>query len=794
MKISEQWLREWVPTRMDSHALAERLTMAGLGVEAMLPVAPDLAHVVVGEIVAVEPHPAADRLRVCKVAVRKRGTLNIVCGAPNAAAGLKVPVALPGAVLPGDKRIVRSEIRGVASEGMLCSASEIGFEDAAEGLLVLDADSRAGDDLKKALALDDHQMELDLTPNRADCLSIAGLARELSVLTGIPVRSPAARRVRIGSRRRFKVAIQAKQDCPRYLGRVIEGISTAVVSPLWMRERLRRSGVRSIHPVVDVTNYVMLETGQPLHAFDLNKLRGGIVVRHAKTGEALTLLDGTNQRLPAGALVIADAERPCALAGIMGGADSAVGSDTTSIFLESAYFRPEVIGGRARELGLHTDSSHRFERGVDPQLQERALERASELILSLVGGSAGPVVKQVVARHLPVRVPVQLRAARIDRLLGAAIKPQQTLMILKGLGMRSTKVGGGWRVTPPSWRFDIQRECDLVEEVARITGYDKLPPRLPAAMLRMGSISEGHVAADRFRAALVDRDYQEVVTYSFVDPALQGLMDPATKPLVLANPIASDMAAMRTSLWPGLIKAAEYNLNRQQERVRLFEIGRRFLPQASGGREERPSIAGLAVGTPLPEQWGVPSRQVDFFDVKGDVEVLLALGGARPVCSFRPVQHPALHPGQSAEVVDAAGRSIGLVGALHPAIQARLGLDKPVFVFEMNLDVLGQGQIPKFSEISRFPAIRRDIAVVVQEEVSAQSVLDCVAQIAGKLLANLELFDEYRGESIDSGRKSLALGLTLQDSSRTLKEEEIEVLMGEIVSGLGSRLGAQLRK
>ena len=794
MKISEQWLRQWVPTRMDSHALAERLTMAGLGVEALLPVAPALEHVVVGEILSVEPHPAADRLRVCRVSIGKRTTLKIVCGAANAAAGLKVPVALPGAVLPGDKRIERSEIRGVASDGMLCSAKELGIEDATEGLLILDADATPGADLVGALGLDDHQLEFDLTPNRADCLSVTGLARELAALTGTVMRGPAMKRVPTTSRRRLKVTLQAKQDCPNYLGRAIEGIDAAAVTPLWMREHLRRSGIRSIHPVVDVTNFVMLETGQPMHAFDLAKLRGGIVVRHAHAGESLTLLDGNNLKLAAGTLVIADSERACALAGIMGGAESAVVAGTNSIFLESAYFRPEAIGGRARELGLHTDSSHRFERGVDPQLQERALERASELIVSLVGGRAGPLVKQTVARHLPRRAPVRLRAARINRLLGTTIAPQQTAAILKRLGMRSRKVAGGWQVTPPSWRFDIQRECDLVEEVARITGYDKLPARLPTAPLRMGSIAEGHVGPERFRAVLVDRDYQEAVTYSFVDPALQEIIDPATRPLVLANPIASDMAAMRTSLWPGLIKAAEYNLNRQQERVRLFEIGRRYLPQPDGCLQERVGVAGIAIGNALPEQWGGASRLVDFFDLKGDIEALLSLAGGSPRFSFRPAQHPALHPGQSTEIFDGTSRSVGLAGSLHPRIQAGLGLDKAVFLFELNLDVLELAPIPAFREISRFPAIRRDIAVIVQDGVSAASVLDCVAQIAGKLLANLELFDEYRGEGIDSGRKSLAMGLTLQDSSRTLKEEEIELLMGEIVAGLGSRLGAQLRK
>ena len=794
MKISEQWLREWIPTRMPSDVLAERLTMAGLAVDALLPVAPELEQVVVGEIISAEPHPAADRLRVCTVRVGKGRTLSIVCGASNAVAGLKAPVALPGAELPGGIRIERSEIRGIASQGMLCSAKDLGLAEAAEGLMELDPGTRTGAALSEILGRDDHQIELDLTPNRGDCLSVAGLARELAALTGATLHAPPVKPAKAHSRRQIKVTIHARQDCPRYLGRAIEGIDAAATTPLWMRERLRRSGVRSIHPVVDVTNYVMLELGQPLHAFDLDRLSGAITVRHAHEHETLTLLDGNRMEVPAGTLLIADDNGPCALAGIMGGQDSAVGAATHGVFLESAYFRPEAIASRARQMGLHTDSSHRFERGVDPQLQARALERATQLILSLAGGRAGPVAEKTSSRHLPERAPVRLRTQRVTRLLGAPVPPQQIAVILKRLGMKTVKLADGWRVTPPSWRFDIALECDLIEEVARITGYEKLAPRRPLAVLQAGTVTEKLVPADRFRTMLVDRDYQEAITYSFVDPALQALIDPAHRPMMLANPIASDMAAMRTSLWPGLLKAAIHNLNRQQERVRLFELGRRYLPGTDGTVQEHPSLAGIAVGNALPEQWGVSGRAGDFFDVKGDVEALLSTSGPRERFRFRPIQHPALHPGQAAEVTDADGRQIGVFGGLHPSIQAELGLERPVFLFELWLKVLEQVQIPVFGEISRFPSIRRDIAVVVDEHISAQSVLDCVAQVSGKLLANLELFDEYRGEGIDSGRKSLAMGLTLQDSSRTLKEGEVETLMDQVVEVLASRLGARLRQ
>ncbi|MHB8347091.1 MAG: phenylalanine--tRNA ligase subunit beta [Acidiferrobacterales bacterium] len=794
MKISEQWLREWIPTRMPSDVLAERLTMAGLAVDAMLPVAPALDQVVVGEIISSEPHPAADRLRVCTVRVGNGRTVDIVCGAGNAAVGIKVPVALPGAVLTGGIRIERSEIRGIQSEGMLCSARELGLAEAAEGLMVLEPTARPGTSLGETLGLDDHQIELDLTPNRGDCLSVAGLARELAALTGGTPHAPRVKAAKAHSRRQVKVTIQAKQDCPRYVGRVIEGIDAAAATPLWMRERLRRSGVRSIHPVVDVTNYVMLELGQPLHAFDLDRLSGGITVRRAHPHETLVLLDGNTVDLPEGALLIADNKGPCALAGIMGGMDSAVGAATRDVFLESAYFRPEAIASRARQMGLHTDSSHRFERGVDPQLQARALERATQLILSLAGGRAGPLVEKTASRHLPVRPPVKLRTQRVARLLGVSIPSQQIGIILRRLGMKAVRQNDGWKVTPPSWRFDIAQECDLIEEVARLTGYENLAPRRPLAPLQAGTATEMLVPSDRFRAMLVDRDYQEAITYSFVDPAIQALIDPAHQPLVLANPIASDMAAMRTSLWPGLLKAVVYNLNRQQERVRLFELGHRFLPRADGTVQERPGLAGIVVGEALPKQWGVSARDVDFFDVKGDVEALLSAGGPRERFRFRAVQHPALHPGQAAEITDADGRTVGLFGGLHPSIQAQLGLEQPVFLFEFWLEALEQVEMPEFREISRFPSIRRDIAVVVDEHIPAQSVLDCVAHVSGKLLANLELFDEYRGEGIDSGRKSLAISLTLQDSSRTLKEGEVETLMDQVVQVLASQLGAQLRQ
>ena len=799
MKISEQWLREWVAVRLDAKALAERLTLAGLEVGSVVPAAAPLERVVVGEILSIAAHPQADRLRICQVNIGQKSPLDIVCGAANAAAGLKIPVALEGALLPNGTKIARSAIRGVESFGMLCAAAELGLEDASQGLLVLDNKAKPGTSIVKHLQLDDHLLDLELTPNRGDCLSIMGLARELAALTGARYTAVAVRPVAARTRRKLSVGLVAKSACARYAGRVIEGINTQAVTPLWMKERLRRSGLRGIHPVVDITNYVMLELGQPMHGFDLDRLSGGISARLARKGEALTLLDGKTITLAPDDLVIADARAPVALAGIMGGQDSAVSNATRNIFLESAWFRPDAIGLRARHYGLHSDSSHRFERGVDPALQRLALERATALVLAICGGRPGPVTEVSASAQLPKRPAIALRAARIERVLGMPFPPATVEPLLKRLGMRVSKAafgktGRGWKVTPPSWRFDIAREEDLIEELARLHGYDKIPARAPRAMLHMPAVSESRITESRLRNVLIDRDYQEAITYSFVDPVLQALISPQGTPLTLANPIASDMAQMRMTLWPGLIKALLYNQNRQQARVRLFEIGRRFVTKPGGGVDEQPVIAGVASGPALAEQWASAARPVDFFDIKGDVETLLALGGLRQFV-FRPASHPALHPGQAAEILLAGTNEIvGLVGVLHPGIQTQSGLDQPAILFEILLSAVQVANIPKFQEISRYPAIRRDLAIIIDQTVPAQALVDLARQAAGELLVNLELFDEYRGEGIDSGRKSIALGLTFQASSRTLNEEDVETAVGRVVQALKAGFDARLRQ
>jgi len=792
MKFSEKWLREWVDPPVSTAELAHQLTMAGLEVDAIEPVAGAFSKVVVGQVLKVEPHPDADRLRVCEVNVGGEAPLQIVCGAANVREGLKAPVALVGAKLPGGFKIKKSKLRGVASHGMLCSASELGLAEQSEGLMELPDTAPVGADLRDYLELDDVTIELGLTPNRGDCLSIAGVAREVGVLNRVPVVAPEIPPQANAIKDSLEVSLDAPEDCPRYVGRIVRGIDPGAKTPLWMQEKLRRSGLRSLGPVVDVTNYVLLELGQPMHAFDLARIRGGIHVRHAAGGEKLTLLDGQEVTLDEGTLVIADERGPLALAGIMGGAESAVGDVTTDIFLESAWFSPLAIAGRARSYGLHTDSSHRFERGVDPELQLRALERATWLLMEIVGGQAGPVIERVVSDHLPKREPVSLREARIERVLGTPIAAEEVTDTLRRLGMQVEGEGSCWEVTPPSFRFDIAIEVDLIEEVGRIHGYDKLPETTPAVHLRMPQRPEGRVSLGRIRERLVDLGYAEAITYSFVDPALQERLDPAHPAIALANPIASDMAVMRTSLWPGLLQAARYNLNRQQNRLCLFECGLRFIRQDSEIKQEM-MVSGVLSGSVAPQQWGIPTRNVDFFDAKGHVEALLELTGRRADFTFTADSHPALHPGQCAAIVLDGHGTVGRVGALHPAQASALGLSQTVYLFELQADILQEGTVPAYRPLSKYPSIRRDIALVVDAEVPAGQILETIRQAGAEHLTNIELFDVYTGEGIDLGRKSLALGLTLQDLSRTLTDTEVEAEVNRILDVLNNKLGATLR-
>jgi len=791
MKFSEQWLREWVNPAVDTQQLAHQLTMAGLEVDAIDAVAAEFEQVVVGEVMEISPHPDADKLRVCQVNVGQADLLNIVCGATNVAVGLKVPAALIGAKLPGGLKIKKSKLRGVESCGMLCSAKELGMAEQAEGLMVLPDDAPVGEDIRQYLKLEDVTIELGLTPNRGDCLSIAGIAREVGVLNHTEVSVPAMKTVSVKLLDKFDVQLDAAEACPVYLGRVIRGIDNAIETPVWMQERLRRCGVRSLGPVVDVTNYVLLELGQPMHAFDLARLEGGIVVRYAKPGENLKLLDEQEITLDEEALVIADQKKAVALAGVMGGLDTAVQNETKDIFLECAYFNPLAIAGKARKYGLHTDSSHRFERGVSPELQQKAIERATELLLDIVGGKAGPIVKAQSNNHLPIRQSVVLRLKRIEKVLGMSIPEQEVLEILRRLGMEVHQQTDGWKVTPPAFRFDIELEEDLIEEVGRIVGYDQLPNTRAQGSLTMKPRSETRLSLRRIRHFLVDQGYQEAITYSFVSPEMQALLAPSDEVVSLSNPISSDMATMRTTLWSGLIQAMQHNLNRQQNRISLFECGLRFIQQDSELKQEM-MVAGLRSGDSLPEQWGTTSRQVDFFDIKRDVEALLGLSVEASELRFEAAIHLALHPGQSASI-QRNGQQIGYLGALHPQLARKLGLSQDVMLFEISLAGIQGTQIPSFETLSKFPAIRRDLALVLDEEISAQQVNDVVKKAAPGSLKNIELFDVYTGEGIDSGRKSLALGLTLQDLSRTLTDNEVDDAITKIVGTLQMELGATLR-
>jgi phenylalanyl-tRNA synthetase beta chain len=793
MRFSERWLREWVDPPLATQELGERLTMAGLELEGITAAASAFSGVVVARVLRVAPHPDAERLKVCELEVGESEPLQVVCGAPNVVQGMLAPLAKVGARLPGGLEIKRARLRGVESFGMLCSAQELGLAEAASGLLALPEEAPVGVSLREYLELDDAIFEIDLTPNRGDCLSVAGVAREVSALTGATLHAPDIREIAPVGTGSLEVEILSPEACPRYAGRVLRGVDVCAPTPLWMQERLRRAGLRSLGAVVDVANYVMLELGQPMHAFDLGCLDGGLRVRRAQPGETLTLLDGQDLGLRGDELVIADQRRTLALAGIMGGQYSAVSGSTRDLFLESAFFAPREIAGRARRFGLHTDSSHRFERGVDPQLQRRALERATALLLETVGGEPGPVIERHFEDQLPRRSPIGLRAARVRRLLGVEIEAEETARILSALGCQVDATEEGWRAVPPSFRFDLEMEADLIEELGRVHGYHRIPDTQQWFRPQIQALPEARLPLNRIQELLVDLGYHEAITFSFVDETLQRAMDPEHAPKQLANPLSTELSAMRTSLWPGLVQAVRHNLNRQQTRVRVFETGLRFLVCHDGLRQV-PTLAGAVTGTALPEQWSVAvAREVDLFDIKGDVEALLALAGPGQEPEYHGAQHPALHPGQSA-MLSREGRTVGWLGALHPELESRFGLGQRVYLFELDLEALQYGAVPRFRPLSRYPAIRRDIAILVDEAVTAAEVRAAILAIHLPSLQEVCLFDVYTGPGVTPGRKSLALGLILQDLSRTLMEQEVEQAINRIVNRLRRDVGATLRE
>ena len=791
MKFSEQWLRSWTNPAVDRDALVAKLSMVGLEVDSVTPVAGAFHGVVVGEILSAEQHPDADKLRVCQVSNGSE-TFQVVCGAPNARPGIKIPFAMIGAELGDDFKIKKAKLRGVESFGMLCSASELKTSDDHSGLLELAADAPVGMDVREYLGLDDVAIEIGLTPNRGDCLSLAGLAREVGAIYGSDVKPVAIQPVAPAHDETRPVELLAPQACPRYLGRVIRNVDLSRPTPQWMVERLRRSDIRSIDPAVDVTNYVMLELGQPMHAFDLTEIRGGIRVRMAAQGEKLVLLDGQEATLSAETLIIADHERPLAVAGVMGGEHSGVSAQTRDLFLESAFFDPIALAGKARGYGLHTDASHRFERGVDFELTRQAMERATALLLEIVGGEAGPVVEAVSTANLPKREAVTLRAERIAQMLGLEMDAAMIERMLGALGLGvSAKGEGVWEVRIPSHRFDIALEVDLIEELGRLYGYDRLPVRYPQARLAPQTRAEATAELPALRRLLVARGYQEAITYSFIDPKLFAQFNPETSPLLLANPISADMAAMRASLWPGLVKAVLHNLNRQQSRVRLFESGLRFVGQLAELRQES-MLAGVITGNRLAESWSHGRESVDFYDLKGDVEALLAAAGDAGAFRFVAGEHPALHPGQCA-CIEREGRAVGYLGALHPQLATELGIEQPLFLFELQLAELAVGKLPAFNELSRFPEVRRDLALLVDRDTPAEELLSCIRENAGAYLTDLKLFDVYQGKGIDPLRKSLAVGLTWQHPSRTLNDDEVSAATQTILTSLGERFNATLR-
>ncbi|MCA2018243.1 phenylalanine--tRNA ligase subunit beta [Vibrio tritonius] len=794
MKFSESWLREWVNPAVTTDELTHQITMAGLEVDDVLPVAGEFNGVKVGKVVECAQHPDADKLRVTKVDVGEEELLDIVCGAPNCRQGLKVAVATVGATLPGDFKIKKAKLRGQPSHGMLCSFSELGIDVESDGIMELAEDAVIGTDFREFLKLNDVTVDVDLTANRADCFSIRGMAREVGVLNRADVTAPASEAVAATITDQVSIDVKAEEACPRYLSRVVKNVNVAATTPMWMQENLRRCGIRSIDPIVDVTNYVMLEQGQPMHAFDLAQVEGGIVVRLAEAGEKLTLLDGTEAELKDGTLVVADHNKALALAGIFGGEHSGVSSETKDVVLECAFFTPAAIRGRAREYGLHTDSSMRFERGVDFELQASAIERATALLLEICGGEAGPVVTAESEANLPKANVVSLRRTKLDDLLGHHIEDAEVVEILERLGMTVESTESGWTAKAPSWRFDIAIEQDLIEEVGRIYGYDNIPNQAPVAGLSMNLHKEANMPLKRVRDLLVDRGYHEAITYSFVEPEQQKLIVPDVEPLVLPNPISADMSAMRLSLIQGLLNTVVRNQKRQQPRVRLFEYGLRFTPDqaAENGMRQEPMLAGVISGTVNDEHWNLTTTTVDFFDLKGDLEAILDLTANGRAYSFAAVKHPALHPGQSAAII-VDGKQVGVIGTVHPELERKFGLNGRTIVFEIEWNAIATRVIPEAVSLSKFPANRRDIAVVVDEAVAADVIVKACEQAGGELLKEADLFDVYVGKGIEEGKKSLAIALILQSTERTLEEADISTSVDAIVAAIGEQFGATLR-
>ncbi len=789
MKFSEKWLREIVNPSINTEDLLNQLTMSGLEVEGMTKTYADFEGLFIAEVKSVKKHPNADNLHVCDVDCGEKDYLTIICGAPNVIPGMRTVLAKVGAQLPDKPKLKSIKLKGIESCGMLCSASEIGLGDNSDGIIDLSTDEPIGKSLKDILDIDNNIIEISLTPNRGDCLSIYGVAREVAAANKIDIKDFTVKTTKVTSKNTRTVKISAKSECPRYLCRIIENIDISVKSPLWLTEKLRCSGVRSVNVVVDVTNYVMLELGQPLHAFDNDRLNGNIEVRFPTSNEKLKLLDETEVKINSETLLITDESGPLAMAGLMGGFDTAVTDKSENILLESAFFKPEIILGQARQYRLNTDSSHRFERGVDPEIQGVAIERATQLILDICSGQAGPIVEKKNEKTIPENHEILLRNSQINRVLGIDLDEKFINETFVKLGMNCERNGDDWTITPPSYRFDINIEADLIEELARIYGYDLIPVSVPSAELTIKPNNQQTV--NKLREILINRDYQEIITYSFVDPNIHRLLNKDEVPLSLINPIAPELSEMRTSLLPGLILSLQRNVKRQRERVRLFEVGLVF----SGNKTAKQDchIGGIIYGNSHEKQWDKNILSSDFYDIKCDIEVLL--GGFIDADRIKLAEgdNEALHPGQRTDVyIDKI--KVGYFGQLHPGICSGLEFVKNVFVFDFNVELLSKKKVIKYKKISKFPTIRRDISVVVDEQIKFEEISESVRNDAPDFLVKLELFDLYQGKGIEKGQKSMALGLTFQSIRSTLKDEEIDNNMRKVIKGLSDRLNAKLRE
>ena len=794
MIISEQWLREMVTTSLDAQQIADALTLAGLEVDAVETIGSGLDDVVIGEVLTVEKHPDADRLNLTEVYVGGK-TLNIVCGASNVKVGMRVPVALIGARLPNGLKIKKAKVRGVESFGMLCSASELNLEETSEGLLELPKAAPVGNKVVEYLKLHDTLIDIDLTPNRGDCLSLQGIARELKVLVDADYTAVKIIQKAINSKATLKLEVAESELCPAYFGRVITDVNAQATTPLWMQQRLLRCGIRPISALVDITNYVMLELGQPMHAFDLNKINKRIVVRKALKGEKLSLLDDSTVELTPETLVVADENEPIAIAGVMGGLDSAISDDTKDVVLEAAHFTRQCVAGKARSYGLHTESSHRFERGVDPLLPSQAMERATELMVSICGGKVGAVKQEVSKRLLGKKKSVKVRFDRLVRVLGMALKRQDVDKILKRISADVKSIESGWEVTPPSYRFDIELECDLVEEVARVMGYDELEDKMPRLVPSGRLPDEATVDLRMVRQTLVAKGYSEAINYSFVDPVLLKELSPNAQDevLMLANPLTENMSAMRTSLLPGLVASCQFNLNRQQERVRLFELGAVFNKSSDGEIVETNYLGGIIVGEALPPQWSINSDQVaDFYDIKSDLCSILALTGDETRFIFRALEHKALHPGQSSGIF-VGDKYVGCLGKIHPSIAKKCDLPSDSFVFEINVDDVLRGSVPSFHSVSKFPIVARDLALITYKHVVVDDMLITIKNMGIEDLNSVDLFDVYSGSGVADDCKSVAIKLTFQHQEKTLKDEEIDLHINNVLTVLNEKFDTELR-